>query len=163
MAYPTALQSSGPIGMSEVRDWMIAASELPPVSEVGLETLVLDSHLVDQTAPYNLSQFYSYSIPSISCGTSYTLTTTYINYREVVVGTISGNVAVGYSVYNDSGGSYDQYVEIEIQYEGGAWTSVLAPTTIYIAGSISGSANYIFTYNSSSSIIIRVTKSYITP
>jgi len=163
MAYPTALQSSGPIGMSEVRNWMIAASELPSVSQVGLETLVLNSHLVDQIAPYNLSQFYSYSIPSISCGVSYTITTTYINYREVVVGTISGNVAVGYSVYNDSGGLYDQQVEIEIQYEGGVWTSVLALTTIYIAGVISGSANYIFTYNASSSIIIRVTKSNITP
>ena len=159
MAYPTAIACSGPLAMSEVRDWMIAASELPTTTEVGLEALVLNSHLVDKTAPHNLSQFYCYAVPVISCATSYTLKLTYTNYRDITVGTTSGNVAINYSVYNDSGGSYDQYVKIEVQYEGGAWVTVLATTTVPIAGSISGTANYTYTYNSSTVITVRVTKS----
>jgi hypothetical protein len=161
MAYPIAIQLTGPISMSEIRDWMVAASELPiGTVTVGLDGLVANSHLIEKTAPHQVSQFYGYSIPLISCATSYTLRYVYENYRDVTVGTTSGNVAIYYSVYNDSGGTYDQYVKIEVQYEGGAWVTVLATTTVPIAGSISGTVNYTYTYNSSTVIKVRITKSY---
>jgi hypothetical protein len=161
MAYPTALQCTGLLSMSEIRDWMIAASELPiGTTTVSLGTLISNSHLSDRTAPSEVSQFYCYAIPLISCSTSYTLRYVYENYRDVTVGTTSGNIVIYYSVYNDSGGTYDQYVKIEVQYEGGSWTTVLATTTVPISGSVSGTVNYTYTYNTSAVIKVRITKAY---
>ena len=163
MAYPTALQCTGPISMSEIRNWMVAASELPiGTTTVSLDGLIASSHLTEKVAPHQISQFYCYAIPTIACSTSYTLRFVYENYRDVTVGTTSGNIAIYYSVYNDSGGTNDQYVLIEVQYEGGSWVTVLSTTTVPIAGHITGTVNYTYTYNSSTIIKVRITKDYIT-
>lgn len=158
MAYPTAIQCSGVISIDEVRNWMVFANEITNYNPIGLEALVLASRLADKTAPYNLSQFYCYAIPQIACGTSYTLQYTYQNYREIIVGTTSGNVNIDYSVYNDTGGTNNQQVMIEVQYEGGGWVTVLAWTLIPVSSSIAGTVVYSYTYNTQTIITVRITK-----
>lgn len=159
MAYPTALQCSGLLSMSEIRDWMIAATELPPsTTTVSLSTLISSSHLTDKTPPSQISQFYCYAVPVVSCGSSFNISSnrTYERYEDVVVGTTSGDVGIVYDISNGFTGGTPVKVKIEVQYSGGPWETVLPLTDV--TTSLSGTANYSFTYTGSDTIRVRVTK-----
>jgi hypothetical protein len=62
MAYPEALPLSGILSIRTIREWMIAAGEIAPTTNISLSTLVSSSHLIDKSAPYRISDFYGYSI-----------------------------------------------------------------------------------------------------
>lgn len=88
----------------------------------------------------------------ITCGTEYNPLSNILVYtQEVNVGTVDGLIIIDYSMFELSNGAV-----IEVQYEGGAWTtigSVLPGPT-----SASSSGIYYFFYNTSDTILVRVTK-----
>lgn len=99
-----------------------------------------------------------YATAPISCATSFTVAGPYVEIRDIVVGTLSGNINTNFYVYNDTGGLYNQEFRIEIQYEGGAWVTVQPTTTVGISGQANGTVTYNFLYNTSNMIKIKVTK-----
>lgn len=96
-------------------------------------------------------------LPSaISCGTEFDAAGYYYIYeQEVNVGANSGVVGIDYSIYLPSG--YTSDVKISVQYEGGSWVEVL--NLNLVTGTFySGTANYSYTHNSSSTLKVKIEK-----
>lgn len=97
------------------------------------------------------------ALPSaISCGTEFDAAGYYYIYeQEVNVGANSGVVGIDYSIYLPIG--YTSDVKISVQYEGGSWVEVL--NLNLVSGTFySGTANYSYTHNSSSTLKVKIEK-----
>lgn len=133
---------------SSSTDWMVKDTILAMYE---VSSSPMSSHAGNQAVA---KQYWQASgDPAISCGTGWTTSAgDFVSTYDVNVGEVSGSVEITYNSY------YANELKIEVQYEGGGWTTVLNVVNNPSLFLITGSVFYNFVYNTSDVIKVRFTK-----